>query len=192
MALQIGDTDLGIEQNIFNSGQGVLLDSGTSLNYFPRSAYRRFLSVFKKEMHQSGVKLPQAEEVEGASCWSIASMSDSSAAASSGSGYSKFPELHMQFGSKGNGVSSDQHGSASRASRLRLRPTQYMFVHPSEEAPTHYCLGVLDNGPTGVVLGAIFMRHTRMTIDRSGSGNPGVEGSGMVFFEPDDCGDQLM
>ena len=72
-----------------------------------------------------------------------------------------------------------------------MRPTQYIFVHPSEQAPTHYCLGVLDNGPTGVVLGAIFMRHTRMTIDRSGSGQPGVEGSGMVFFEPDDCGDHL-
>ena len=189
--MQVGDTDLGIEQNTFNSGQGVLLDSGTSLSYFPRSAHRRFLSVFKKEMRQVGVKLPQAEEVEGATCWSIALMGDSPAEASSGSGYAKFPDLHMQFQAKGNGISPDQHGSASRASKLRVRPTQYVFVHPSEQAPTHYCLGVLDNGPTGVVLGAIFMRHTRMTIDRRGSGEPGVEGSGMVFFEPDDCGDHL-
>ena len=187
---QVGDTELGIEQSIYNSGQGVLLDSGTSLMYFPRAAHRRLLSVFHKEMRELGILLPKAEEIEGASCWTIETVGGSSAAASSGSGYAQFPELHVQFASKGNGVAADQHGSASRASRLRLHPTQYIFVHPSEEQPTHYCLGVLDNGPSGVVLGAIFMRHTRMTIDRRASGDAG-EGSGMVFFEPDDCGDRL-
>lgn len=180
--VQVADTDLGFDVGTYNSGQGVLLDSGTSLIYFPRSVHRRFKSVFKREVRELGIRLPEAEEVEGATCWSITALGDSPAAASSGSGYAKFPELRMQLDSKGNGVPADKHGTSNRASMLTLRPTQYMFVHPSEEAPTHYCLGVLDNGPTGVVLGAIFMRHTRMTIDRGG---------GMVFFEPDDCGDHL-
>jgi hypothetical protein len=42
-------------------------------------------------------------------------------------------QLRLQFAHKGNGISSDKHGSASRASALQIKPTQYMFVHPSED-----------------------------------------------------------
>ena len=182
--LMIADTDLGVDQTVFNSGQGVLLDSGTSLIYLPRAAYRRFGSVFARECGHMGLTLPNKEVVEGADCWAIAGLGSAATpeGATNGSGYAMFPELRLQFASKGNGVEADATGSASRSSLLRVAPAQYMFVHPSEEQPTHYCSGVLDNGPTGTVLGAIFMKHTRMTIDRAAQ---------MVYFERDSCGDAL-
>ena len=159
--LMVADTDLGVDQSVFNSGQGVLLDSGTSLIYLPRAAYRRFSTVFVRECKHMGLALPKKELVEGADCWPIAQLEArdggdtvqaTAEGATDGSGYAMFPDLLLQFASKGNGVEADATGSASRSSRLRVKPTQYMFVHPSEEHPTHYCSGVLDNGATGVVL----------------------------------------
>lgn len=41
-----------------------------------------------------------------------------------------------------------------------------MFNHPQVKNPTHYCYGILDNGPAGLVLGSLFQRHFFMTIDR--------------------------
>eukprot|EP01052_Picozoa_sp_SAG31_P030380 SAG31_NODE_3112_length_4661_cov_9.186760_3_plen_375_part_00 len=49
--MQVGSSPLDVGASVFNSGGGVLVDSGTSLIYLPRSASKRYREVFKKETH---------------------------------------------------------------------------------------------------------------------------------------------
>ena len=160
---KLGNTDLDVSSAVFNSGQGVLLDSGTSLIYLPHSAYMRFRTAFAKETQKLSLGRPTV--VEGADCWPVEKVKGGRAAAVSGVGLEEFPTLHLVF---------------AGAATMDLHPVHYMFLHPSEDEPTHWCSGVLDNGPTGTVLGAVFFRHQEVVIDRK---------TGRVHFTPNECGD---
>eukprot|EP01043_Picozoa_sp_COSAG02_P103580 COSAG02_NODE_39592_length_415_cov_0.920886_1_plen_138_part_11 len=61
-----------------------------------------------------------------------------------------------------------------------------MFSHPSVEDPTHFCYGNLDNGNAGLVLGSLWMRHFRLTIDRE---QGPVFDTGTVTMQEQSCAD---
>lgn len=67
--MKVGNSDLGLDQKIYNSGHGAIIDSGTSLSYFPRQAYQRMRTVFGKETES--MNLGRAERIDGADCWKV-------------------------------------------------------------------------------------------------------------------------
>jgi len=154
LGMSMGKTAAGLGSQHYNNGHGAIIDSGTSLNYFPRTVYQRLLTLFQLEAR--GLKLPRAERIDGADCWRTAAAPN---------GIASFPTFSVEF--EGAGL-------------VEFGPIHYMFNHPQVIAPTHYCYGILDNGPTGLVLGSLFMRHLFMTLDREGQ---------KVHMATDHCGD---
>lgn len=97
------------------------------------------------------------ERIDGADCWRVARAPPE--------GISAFPSLHIQF---------------QGTELIEFSPLHYMFHHPQEADPTHFCYGILDNGATGTVLGSLFMRHLLMTIEKD---------ERQVYMQADSCGE---
>lgn len=152
--MKIGKTGANLGSSQYNNGHGAIIDSGTSLCYFPRTVHQRLLNIF--QMETRALKLPRAERIDGADCWRTHSAPG---------GISSFPSFSVEF--EGAGL-------------VEFGPIHYIFNHPQVINPTHYCYGILDNGPTGLVLGSLFMRHIFMTLDRE---------QNKVHMKTDHCGD---
>ena len=153
--MKVGNTDLGLDSKTYNSGHGAIVDSGTSLSYFPRQAYQRMRTVFGQET--KSMNLGRAERIDGADCWRVNKVPG---------GIASFPTYSVDF---------------DEAGMTEFHPVHYMFNHPQVKRPTHYCYGILDNGPAGLVLGSLFQRHFFMTIDREAK---------RIYMVPDMCGDE--
>lgn len=164
LSLGLGNTIIPAPQSAYRSGRGVVLDSGTSLIYVPHAVYNHARVVLAKETKH--LHLGPEEEIDGALCYKADDQKYPL-------GISMFPKLKIRFGRIGDSADETVHV---------LHPVHYMFLHPELRNPTHYCFGILDNGPSGTVLGALFMRHFKTTIDRD---------TEKVFFVPDECGDSL-
>ena len=67
--MKVGPTDLGIDSKVYNSGHGAIIDSGTSLSYYPRQVYQRMRQVFAQETKK--MDLGKAERIDGADCWRV-------------------------------------------------------------------------------------------------------------------------
>jgi hypothetical protein len=131
-----------------------IIDSGTSIMYWPDSAHALFHAAF--DLAAAGLRLGAARIIEGARCWPVGRAA---------AGIASFPTLSIEF---------------AEAGLQEFSPLHYIFSHPSVGAATHYCNGVDTNGNSGLVFGALFMRHFRTTIDRAGA---------RVYMVPDSCGD---
>ena len=132
----------GLNASDYNEGTfwGALVDSGTTLTLLPSKVYYRAAQLFdEKAAH---LKLPKAKSIFDARCWPLNV---------SNAGMSVFPTFSIQF---------------EGGTRVKVRPEHYMFLHPSVADATHYCNGLANNGYSGLVLGALFMRYFRVTIDR--------------------------
>jgi hypothetical protein len=138
--MKVGATGLGLSQSVYNMGHGAIIDSGTSLSYYPRQAYQRMRQVFSQETRS--MNLGRGERIDGADCWRVERAPG---------GLSSFPTYSIEF--EGTGLQE-------------FHPVHYMFNHPQVKNPTHYCYGILDNGMAGLVLGSLFQRHFFMQIDR--------------------------
>ena len=46
---QVGATGLGLSASVYSMGHGAIIDSGTSLSYYPRQAYQKMRTVFASE-----------------------------------------------------------------------------------------------------------------------------------------------
>jgi hypothetical protein len=67
--MKVGPTDLGVDSKVYNTGHGAIIDSGTSLSYYPRQVYQRMRQVFASET--KGMNLGKAERIDGADCWRV-------------------------------------------------------------------------------------------------------------------------
>eukprot|EP01051_Picozoa_sp_SAG22_P028388 SAG22_NODE_9991_length_559_cov_1.454348_1_plen_185_part_11 len=102
------------------------------------------------------MNLGTGRTIDGVRCWEVDRVP---------AGIAAFPTLSIGFAESGI---------------HEFSPVHYMFNHPSVGRATHYCNGVDNNAPHGLVFGALFMRHFRTTIDRAGA---------RVYMVPDSCGD---
>lgn len=124
----VGKTTLGLGPSTYNTGHGAIIDSGTSLNYYPRQAYQKMRAVFQQET--KWMNMGRAERIDGADCWTVDKVPG---------GISSFPTYSVEF--EGTGL-------------IEFHPIHYMFNHPRVQNPTHFCYGILDNGSAGLVLGS--------------------------------------
>ena len=67
--MKVGATGLGLDRSVYATGHGAIIDSGTSLSYYPRQAYQKMRTVFSKETES--MNLGRAERIDGADCWRV-------------------------------------------------------------------------------------------------------------------------
>eukprot|EP01043_Picozoa_sp_COSAG02_P000765 COSAG02_NODE_14_length_56855_cov_512.793661_46_plen_409_part_00 len=67
--MKVGSIDLGIDSKVYNSGHGAIIDSGTSLSYYPRQVFQRMRQVFAQETKHMNLGKP--ERIDGADCWRV-------------------------------------------------------------------------------------------------------------------------
>ena len=128
------------------------------------------------------MNLGRAERIDGADCWKVHKVPG---------GLASFPTYSVDFDQAGMTEFHPVHcaqpclltlpshslastrlwpcpseGCVALADVCGVRWRADMFNHPQVKNPTHYCYGILDNGPAGLVLGSLFQRHFFMTIDR--------------------------
>jgi hypothetical protein len=114
-AISLGSTPLGLTTAQLNSGHGVIFDSGTSVNYWPRAVFAQLTSAFTTEV--ASMNLGPTTRVWGADCWAVDRAPG---------GIAAFPTLEIEFA-----------GAAPQT----LHAIHYMFSHPSVDAATHFCNG---------------------------------------------------
>lgn len=134
-------TPLPLDQGIFDSNFGTVLDSGTTYAYFPDKAFKAFTTALSQHVKLHRVAGPDSHYPD--ICYEGA-----------GSDLSKlseyFPEVQLKFGD-GKIVS--------------LAPENYLFKHL--KVPGSYCLGIFSNGKdSATLLGGIVVRNMLVTYDR--------------------------
>ncbi|MCO5593674.1 hypothetical protein L7F22_047690 [Adiantum nelumboides] len=122
----VGGTTLHVDQSVFDSNFGTVLDSGTTYAYFPDKAFKAFTAALSQHVKLHRVAGPDSHYPD--ICFEGV-----------GSGSSKlsdhFPEVQLKFGD-GKIVS--------------LAPENYLFKHL--KVPGSYCLGIFANGKNSATL----------------------------------------
>ena len=68
--MKVGGTGLGLSRQVYATGHGAIIDSGTSLSYYPRQVYQKMRAVFTQETES--MRLGRGERIDGADCWCAA------------------------------------------------------------------------------------------------------------------------
>jgi len=134
----------------FNVGYGTVMDSGTTFTYVPTKVFNAFAAALHTQVGAKLIKIPGPDPgYPGDICYQ-------------GQGVSRatlghhFPNLGIFF----------EAGAA-----LDLPPSNYLFIHGKEGGA--FCLGVMDNGGSGTLIGGITVRNTMVGRCRLTTVDPG-------------------
>jgi len=143
-AIHVNGIELGLEPSIFTTGYSTVLDSGTTFSYLPSKAFRAFAdSVSSYAIARGLFSVPGPDPDYADICFGGASSHEDL------EGLERvFPLAKFIF--KGNVT-------------LDLSPLQYLFVHTFDSGK--YCLGIFDNGDSGILLGGITFRNVLVQYD---------------------------
>ena len=168
----------------FSAGYGTVLDSGTTFTYAPTKVFDAFVATLDglvgvDENDGDGGR-PRLERVPGPDpnypgdvCYKKKTQAndDSSAPLSTSTLEESFPRLALAFG-----------GGAS----LSVPPSNYLFAHGRTEGA--FCLGVMDNGDAGTLVGGITTRDVLVEYDLAAySAEGGANDAGRVGLAVADC-----
>lgn len=137
----VGGTPLSVDQGVFDSNFGTVLDSGTTYAYFPDKAFKALTAALSEHVKLPRVAGPDSHYpdicYEGAGS-DVSKLSD------------HFPEVQLKFGD---------------GKLVSLAPQNYLFKHL--KVPGSYCLGIFSNGKnSATLLGGIVVRNMLVTYDR--------------------------
>ena len=139
--MRMGNSSITIPPQIFSIGYGVVMDSGTTFNYFPTVAFQAFFAALKKAL--AAVAHPperiQSDPHYNDVCW--------------GGLPESFEELEGMFPT----VELEFRGGVV----LKLHPYRYLFALEAGR----YCLGVFDNGSSGTLIGGLAVRNMMVQYD---------------------------
>jgi len=136
--MRLGNSSINIPPEIFSVGDGVIMDSGTTVNYLPTVAYKAFFAALEKAL----AALPYPPKLVNSDCdicW--------------GGLPEHFEELEGIFPT----VELEFMGGVV----LKLLPYRYLFRTGAKT----YCLGVLDNGSDGTLIGGLAVRNMMVQYD---------------------------
>eukprot|EP00743_Colponemidia_sp_Colp-15_P008523 GILK01009271.1.p1 GENE.GILK01009271.1~~GILK01009271.1.p1 ORF type:complete len:558 (-),score=40.79 GILK01009271.1:325-1962(-) len=143
----LGGKSIEAGSAIWNTHYGTVIDSGTTFAYLPTQAYTRLISAFNRFCSEPGHCLHDSRRNVRSSkqaCYVMSSGDANTTAAR----IQTFPVLDVIF----EGIA------------VKWRPSEYLYS-PNNVGDV-FCLGIDDNGPTGTVLGGIFMREFDIIFDR--------------------------
>lgn len=166
-AIHVNGFQLELEPSIFSTGYSTVLDSGTTFSYLPSKAFHAFAeSVSSHAIARGLFSVPGPDPDYADICFGGASSHDDL------EGLQKvFPIVKFTF--KGNVT-------------LELSPLQYLFVHTFNSGK--YCLGIFDNGDSGILLGGITFRNVLVQYDvarnRIGFGKASCRELGLKYRPP--------
>jgi hypothetical protein len=145
-------------ENDFTTGYGTVLDSGTTFTYVTTPVFENLVAVL-----DAAVAAPSAlKRVDGPDpsypddvCYAAVAAAPPLTEASLADA---FPNLTLRFA--GDDVT------------LNLPPKNYLFAHGGVAGA--FCLGVMDNGRAGTLLGGITARDVLVEYDLTGEGRVGM------------------
>lgn len=142
--IHVNGVELELEVSTFTTGYSTVLDSGTTFSYLPTDAFRAFAdSVSSYAIARGLFSVPGPDPDYEDICFGGAPSHEDL------EGLQKvFPLAKFTFK---NGV------------QLELTPLQYLFVHTFNSGK--YCLGIFDNGDSGILLGGITFRNVLVQYD---------------------------
>ena len=142
----LGDSEVA-SSSAFSEGYGTVPDSGTTFTYVPTAVFRAFIA--RVDEHVLGA----LRRVEGPDptypqdvCYGASPGDDALAALDTLGDF--FPTLAVSF-----------EGGAS----LALPPANYLFIHGKIAGA--FCVGVMDNGPAGTLIGGVTVRDVVVEYD---------------------------
>ena len=157
----LGDSEVA-SSSAFSEGYGTVLDSGTTFTYVPTAVFRAFIA--RVDEHVLGA----LRRVEGPDptypqdvCYGASPGTTPSLALDTLGDF--FPTLAVSF-----------EGGAS----LALPPANYLFIHGKIAGA--FCVGVMDNGPAGTLIGGVTVRDVVVEYDMETD-------DGRVGFAVADC-----
>lgn len=166
-AIYVNEVQLSLDPSTFSTGYSTVLDSGTTFSYLPSKAFHAFAeSVSSYAIARGLFSVPGPDPDYADICFGGAASHEDL------EGLQKvFPVAKFTF--KG-GVT------------LELSPLQYLFVHTFNSGK--YCLGIFDNGDSGILLGGITFRNVLVQYDigrnRVGFGKASCKELGLKYRPP--------
>ena len=130
------------EAGDFNVGYGTVMDSGTTFTYVPTKVFNAVAAELGRQLEGKMEKIPGPDPAYPTD---ICYYKEGQTQSNLGEDY---PTLTLTF-----------EGGA----RLDLPPSNYLFIHGKREGA--FCLGVMDNGRQGTLIGGITVRNTMVEYD---------------------------
>ena len=160
--VQTLDWSLGTErvagENDFTTGYGTVLDSGTTFTYVTTPVFENFVAVLDAAVVAPGA-LKRVDGPDPSYPDDVCYAADAAAPPlPEASLADAFPNLTLRFA--GDDVT------------LALPPKNYLFAHGGVAGA--FCLGVMDNGRAGTLLGGITARDVLVEYDLTGEGRVGM------------------
>lgn len=160
--VQTLDWSLGTErvagENDFTTGYGTVLDSGTTFTYVTTPVFENFVAVLDAAVVAPGA-LKRVDGPDPSYPDDVCYAADAAAPPlTEASLADAFPNLTLRFA--GDDVT------------LALPPKNYLFAHGGVAGA--FCLGVMDNGRAGTLLGGITARDVLVEYDLTGEGRVGM------------------
>ena len=142
----------------FAEGYGTVLDSGTTFTYVPTAVFNNYVSVLDAAVLGALERVPgpqpslYPDDVCYAAVATAPPLTDHGLV-------DVFPNLTLRF-------------AGDERLELELPPKNYLFIH--ETVAGAFCLGVMDNGFAGTLLGGIITRDVLVEYDLTGEGRVGM------------------
>ena len=145
-------------ENDFTTGYGTVLDSGTTFTYVTTPVFENFVAVLDAAVVAPGA-LKRVDGPDPSYPDDVCYAADAAAPPlTEASLADAFPNLTLRFA--GDDVT------------LALPPKNYLFAHGGVAGA--FCLGVMDNGRAGTLLGGITARDVLVEYDLTGEGRVGM------------------
>jgi len=139
-ALLVDGKALALNKHLFASGYGTVMDSGTTFTYLPTEAFNAFANAVEAFTRTKKLpRTPGADPQYNDICWKDA------------------PKDWMKLDTVFPIVEFEFSGA-----KVRMLPYRYLF----RQGDTSYCLGVFDNGNSGVLVGGVSVRNMLVQYDR--------------------------
>ena len=171
---RLGNNVVAGENDFRGHAYGTVLDSGTTFTYLPTAVFGSFKNILDQHITENNKlqKIPGPDpDFPEDVCYGpiVVGLDDDSSLTSAPTQQTLsdfFPNLTLTF----------QGGL-----ELMLPPANYLFIH-SDAQPNTFCVGVMDNGSAGTLVGGITTRNVLVEYDMSGDG-PGKVGLAVADCE---------
>ena len=171
---RLGNNIVAGENDFRGHAYGTVLDSGTTFTYLPTAVFGSFKNILDQHITENNKlqKIPGPDpDFPEDVCYGpiVVGLDDDSSLTSAPTQQTLsdfFPNLTLTF----------QGGL-----ELMLPPANYLFIH-SDAQPNTFCVGVMDNGSAGTLVGGITTRNVLVEYDMSGDG-PGKVGLAVADCE---------
>eukprot|EP00798_Chlamydomonas_sp_ICE-L_P013245 gene13245-19081_t len=139
--LLVDGKDIGVNKDRYAEGYGSVFDSGTTFTYLPTDAFQKISKLIKAVAQEKGLKsAPGSDPSYNDICWQGAPTNWDDLE-------SYFPPITFKF---------------AEGAVLTSPPYRYLF----KIGEGKYCLGLMDNGHGGTLIGGVSVRNVLVQYDR--------------------------